>query len=72
MSETDEESTQAQTARRVALEEVKARLVAITDTLSNSEIDAAQLHKDAEELNAVTRRVAWLADVSTPRPLQLN
>jgi hypothetical protein len=72
MSGTDQESTQAQAARRVALEEVKARLAAISDTLSNSEIDAAQLHKDAEELNAVTRRVAWLADISTPRPLHLN
>jgi hypothetical protein len=72
MTGTDQESTQGQVARRVALEEVKARLAAISDTLANSEVDAAQLHKDAEELNAVTRRVAWLADVSTPRPLQVN
>jgi hypothetical protein len=72
MTGTDQESTQVQVARRIALEEVKTRLAAISETLSNSEIDAAQLHKDAEELNAVTRRVAWLADVSTPLPLHLN
>ena len=72
MTRTDQESTEAQAVRRVALEEVKARLAAISDTLANSEVDAAQLHKDAEELNAVTSRLAWLADVSRPRPLQLN
>jgi hypothetical protein len=72
MTATDQESSHAQAARRIALEEVKARLAAITDTLSNSDIDAAQLHKNAEELNAVTSRLAWLADVSTARPLHLK
>ena len=35
--------------RRRALEEVKARLCAIADSLSDLRIDAQQLHKDAEE-----------------------
>jgi hypothetical protein len=72
MTVTDEQLTRTQGALRMTLEEVKARLSAISDTLSDSEIDGAQLRKDAEELNAITRRVAWLADISTPRPLHLN
>jgi hypothetical protein len=71
---TDQQSTQTPAAfdRRTTLEEVKARLSAISETLSDPDIDAGQLRKDVEELNAITRRVAWLADVSTARPLQLN
>jgi hypothetical protein len=72
MTVTDEQLTRTQAALRLTLEEVKARLSAISDTLSDSEIDGVQLRKDAEELNAITRRVAWLADVSTPRALHLN
>jgi hypothetical protein len=58
--------------RRRSLEEVKARLSAISDTLSDSRIDAVELRKDVEELIAVTSRIAWLADISTPPPLQVN
>jgi hypothetical protein len=72
MTATDEQLTRRQAALRITLEEVKARLSAISDTLSDSESDGAQLRKDVEELNAITRRVAWLADVSTPRPFHLN
>jgi hypothetical protein len=72
MTVTDEQSTRTQAALRLTLEEVKARLSAVSDTLSDSGMDSAQLRKDAEELIAITRRVAWLADVSTPRALHLN
>ena len=74
MALTDQKSTQTQVAfdRRITLEEVKARLSAICDTLNDSRIDAGQLYKDVEELSAITRRIAWLADVSTRRPLHLN
>jgi hypothetical protein len=71
---TDQQSTQTRAAfdRRMTLEEVKARLSALTETLSDPHIDAGQLRKDVQELNAITRRVAWLADISKARPLQLN
>ena len=59
-------STQASLDRRRALKEVKARLSAISDTLSDARIDAAELREDVEELNAVTSRITWLADLSTP------
>lgn len=72
MTVTDQQLTRTQAGLRITLEEVKARLSAISDTLSDSEIDGAQLRKDAEELSAITRRVTWLADVSTARPLHLN
>ena len=65
---------QAQTAfdRRVVLDDVKARLSAISDTLSDSRINVRQLRKDVDELTAITGRIAWLADISKPRPLHLN
>lgn len=65
---------QAQAAfdRRVVLEDVKARLSAIRDTLSDSRIDVGQLRRDVDELTAITARIAWLADVSTPRRLHPN
>jgi hypothetical protein len=57
--------TRASLDRRRALKEVKARLSAISDTLSDSRIDAVELRKDVEELNAITSRIAWLADIAT-------
>lgn len=65
---------QAQAAfdRRVVLDDVKARLSVISDTLSDSRINVRQLRKDVDELTAITGRIAWLADISTPRPLHLN
>ena len=68
-------TTQAQAAafdRRAVLEDVKARLSAISDTLFDSRINVGQLRKDIDELTAITGRIAWLADISTPRPLHLN
>jgi hypothetical protein len=69
MTVTAQESTQTQAAfdRRLTLEELKARLSAISDSLSDARIDAGQLHKDVEELHAITRRIAWLADMSDRR-----
>ncbi len=74
MTVTDEPTTptQASLDRRRALKEVKARLSAISDTLSDSRIDAVELRKDVEELDAITSRITWLADISTPRPLHVN
>jgi hypothetical protein len=74
MTETDRQTVQAQTAfdRRLVLEDVKARLSAISDTLSISRIDVGQLRQDIDELTAITRRITWLADISTPRPLRLK
>ena len=74
MSVTDQPTTPTQAAfdRRRALEEVRARLSAISGTLSDSHIDAGQLRKDVEELNTITSRVAWLADISAPGPLPPN
>jgi hypothetical protein len=71
MTVTDQQSRQTQAGfdRRIALGRIKARLAAIGDTLSDSRIDAGQLHKDVEELNAITGRITWLADISTPRLL---
>ena len=51
-------------ARRRVLEEVRARLEAVTSTLSNSNVDAGELERDASELAAVVHRIQWLADVS--------
>jgi hypothetical protein len=53
-------------ARRRVLEEVRARLEAVTSTFSDSKIDAGELQRDASELAAVVQRIQWLADVSTP------
>jgi nucleotide-binding universal stress UspA family protein len=74
MTDTERQTVGAEAAfdRRIALEEVKARLSAISDTLSDSRIDVGELRKDVDELTAITRRIAWLADISTPRPLHLN
>ena len=74
MTVTDQPTTPSQASldRRRALKEVKARLSAISDTLSDPRIDAVELRKDVEELNALTSRIAWLADISTPRPLHVN
>ena len=63
---------QASFDRRVVLDDVKARLSAISDTLSDSRIDVGQLRRDVDELTAITGRIAWLADISTPRPLHIR
>jgi hypothetical protein len=72
MTVTDQPTTSAQESldRRRALKEVKARLTAISGTLSDSRIDASELRKDVEELNAITSRITWLADITTRPPLQ--
>jgi hypothetical protein len=74
MTDTDRQTVETQAAfdRRRALEEVNARLSAVSDTLSDSQIDVGELRQDVDELTAITRRIAWLADISTPRPLYLN
>jgi hypothetical protein len=53
--------------RRKALQEVRARLSAVSDDLSDSRIGAAQLRKDMEELTAVVCRIEWLADITDQR-----
>ena len=69
MTQTDRQTVHAQAAfdRRGILDDVKARLSAISGTLSDSRIDVGQLRKDVAELTAITGRIAWLADISTPR-----
>ena len=52
-------------ARRRVLEEVRARLEAVSSTLADSKIDVGELQRDATELAAVVHRIRWLADVST-------
>jgi hypothetical protein len=66
MSDADEGTTQRVDGfdRRKVLEEARTRLSAISNTLSDFRIDAVELRKDAEELNAVSRRIMWLADVT--------
>lgn len=63
----DQPTTQAFVAfdRRRMLEEIRARLSAISATLADPHIDAAQLRRDARELDAVKDRIEWLADAST-------
>ena len=74
MTEIDRQTLQAQAAfdRHVVLDNVKARLTAISDTLSDSRLDVRQLRKDIDELTAITGRIAWLADICTPRPHHVN
>jgi len=63
----DRQETQAGAfARRRVLEQVRARLEAVTSTRSNSKTDAGELQKDASERADVVHRIQWLADVSTP------
>jgi hypothetical protein len=67
MVDPDRQDAQARAfARRRVLQEVRARLAAVTSTLSDPKIDAGELQQDASELAAVVDRIQWLADVSTP------
>jgi hypothetical protein len=69
MVKVDTDREEAQTvafARRRVLEEVRARLDAVSSALSDSKIEAGELHEDASELAALVQRIHWLADVSTP------
>ena len=54
MTQTDRQTVHAQAAfdRRGVLDDVKARLSAISGTLSDSRIDVGQLRKDVAELTA--------------------
>jgi hypothetical protein len=63
MTQTDRQTVHAQAAfdRRGILDDVKARLSAISDTLSDSRIDVGQLREDVAELTAVTGRAWWRA-----------
>ncbi len=74
MSALDEQGSQAVEAveRRRLLGEVRARLLAIADSLSDFRVDSAELRNDAQELDAVVRRVQSLADsdgLARRRPL---
>jgi hypothetical protein len=51
--------------RQRLLDEVRARLFAITERLSDVTMDPGQLRTTTEELGAVARRIEWLADIST-------
>jgi hypothetical protein len=51
--------------RRILLEEVRIRLLAIANSLPDLRIDATELRNDAEELAAVARRVRWIAEEAT-------
>jgi hypothetical protein len=53
-------------ARRRVIEEVRARLEAVTSSLSGSRIDVGELREDANELTAVVHSIQWLADVCAP------
>jgi hypothetical protein len=48
--------------RRRLLEEVRVRLLAIANSLSDFRIDATELRNDADELGAVVRRLQWIAE----------
>ena len=50
--------------QRRLIEEVRARLFEITDTLAKREIKASELRQDADELSNVMHRIEWLADIS--------
>jgi hypothetical protein len=49
-------------------EEIKNRLIAITDSLSDFKMDARRLRAITQELGAVVHRIEWLADLSTSPP----
>jgi hypothetical protein len=58
--------------RRRLLEEIRARLSAIGNSLADFRIDAAELRYDATELGAVIQRIQWIADVSAPAPSEIR
>jgi hypothetical protein len=64
MSDTYDQVTEPQARRRV-LEDLRARLETISNTLSNFKVDADEPREDANELDAVVHRIRELADVST-------
>jgi hypothetical protein len=55
--------------RQRLLEEVRARLFAITERLCDVTMDPGQLRTTTQELGAVAQRIEWLADISTCPPL---
>lgn len=74
MSDTDDELTHSPDMldRPRLFEEVRVRLSAITDSLSDFKMGAGQLRTTSQELVAVVRRIEWLADVSTPAPFKAD
>ena len=51
--------------RRRLFEEVRVRLSAITDSLSDFKMGAGQLRTTTQGLDAVVHRIKWLADVDS-------
>jgi hypothetical protein len=72
MSDTDDQLTHSSGVldRPRLFEEVRGRLSAITDSLSDFKMGVGQLRTTTHELVAVVHRIEWLADVSTPPPFK--
>ncbi|HEX6392097.1 MAG TPA: hypothetical protein VFZ97_01565 [Acidimicrobiales bacterium] len=70
MSDADDQLTDSPAVldRRRLFEEVRVRLSAVTDSLSDFKMEAGQLRTTSQELLAVVHRIEWLADLSTPGP----
>jgi hypothetical protein len=67
MKDTDDRATELVAAldRRRLFEEVRVRLSAITNSLSDFNMDAGHLRTTTQELGAVVHRIEWLADVDS-------
>lgn len=72
MSDTDHQLTRSPAVpdRPRLFEEVRVRLSAITDCLSDFKMGAGQLRTTTRELVPIVHRIEWLADLSTPLPFQ--
>jgi nitroimidazol reductase NimA-like FMN-containing flavoprotein (pyridoxamine 5'-phosphate oxidase superfamily) len=54
--------------RRQLLEEVRTRLVALTQAHAREQADAETLRRGADELETIVRRLHWLADMTDAFP----
>jgi hypothetical protein len=71
MNDTDDHATEPLPPldRPRLFEEMRVRLSAITNSLSDFKMEAGQLRTTTQEPGAVVHRIEWLADLSTSPPL---
>ena len=66
MNQPNDHDSETPTLDRPRLfEDVRIRLFAITERLSNFNMNTVQLRTTMQELDAVVHRIEWLADVDT-------
>jgi nitroimidazol reductase NimA-like FMN-containing flavoprotein (pyridoxamine 5'-phosphate oxidase superfamily) len=61
-------STRSDAVSRRLLDEVRIRLIALTQTHSTEQADADTLRHGADELETIARRLHWLADITDGLP----